>query len=72
MVDVQLASNGADAPFFDMVIAQDLSLKLGRDGHDLILGEVGRRLAPACRRRNAWRTKGEQRHPHQWQCQDRW
>jgi len=70
MVDMQLASDGADAPFLYMMIAQDLRLKIGRDGHDLILGDV-RRLDLSCRRRNAWRTKGGQRHPQQWQCQER-
>src|SRR5262249_1444812 len=33
MVHTQLAGNGADPPFFDVIIAQDLRFELGRNGH---------------------------------------
>jgi hypothetical protein len=52
-----------------MIIAQDLRLQIGRDGHGVLLGEVWRRIEPVRRRRNSRRTNGGQRHPHQWQDQ---
>jgi hypothetical protein len=45
MVHVQLTRDGADAPFLDVIIAQNLRLKLKRDGHVLssclIAGSTG-------------------------------
>jgi hypothetical protein len=32
VVHMQLARDRANAPFFDMIIAQDLRLQIGRDG----------------------------------------
>ena len=52
MVHVQLAGDGADAPFLDMVIAQDLRLQLRRDGHDLLLGDGRRRFEPGRRKKS--------------------
>jgi hypothetical protein len=66
MVHVQLTRDGADAPFLDVIIAQNLRLKFKRNGHGALL--VSDR--PAYRRRNAMRTRGGQRHPHQWQRQN--
>jgi hypothetical protein len=66
---MQLAGNRADASFLDMIIAQDLRLQIGRDGHAVLLGEAWRRIEPVRRRRNSRRTKGGQRQPHQWQHQ---
>ena len=40
VVHMQLAGDRANAPFFDMIIAQDLRLQIGRDGHGALLGEV--------------------------------
>ena len=37
MVHVQLTGDGADAPFLDVIIAQNLRLKLKRDGHGALL-----------------------------------
>jgi hypothetical protein len=68
-VHMQLAGNRADASFLDMIIAQDLRLQIGRDGHAVLLGEVWRRIEPVRRRRNSRRTNGGQRQPHQWQHQ---
>jgi hypothetical protein len=34
MVHVQLAGDGPDAPFLDVIVAQDLRLELRQDGHD--------------------------------------
>ena len=69
VVHMQLARDRTNAPFFDMIIAQDLRLQIGRDGHRVLLGEVWRRIEPVRRRRNSRRTNGGQRHPHQWQDQ---
>ena len=65
MVHVQLTRDGADAPFLDMMIAQDLRLKLRRDGHGALL--VSDRRPNRRRGRKVMRTRGGQRHPHQWQ-----
>jgi hypothetical protein len=47
---MQLARDRANAPFFDMIIAQDLRLQIGRDGHGVLLGEVWRRIELVRRR----------------------
>jgi len=70
VVHVQLRGDGADAPFLDMVVAQDLRLDLGRGYHGA-LGSVRSYSAPrrrSRRRRNPWRSRGRQARPHQWQC----
>ena len=69
VVHMQLAGDRANAPFLDMIIAQDLRLQIGRDGHAVLLDEVWRRIEPVRRRRNSRRTNGGQRHSHQWQDQ---
>src|SRR5450631_2663531 len=62
VVHMQLARDRANAPFFDMIIAQDLRLQIGRDGHGVLLGEVWRRIgndwntAPACVLSTVWGT----------------
>jgi hypothetical protein len=40
VMHMQLAGDRANAPFLDMIIAQDLRLQIGRDGHAVLLGEV--------------------------------
>ena len=37
MVHVQLAGDGTNAPFLDVIVAQDLCLELRQDGHDALL-----------------------------------
>ena len=70
MVHMQLAGDGADAPFLDVIIAQDLRLQLRRDGHGVLL-DVWPQLEPSPRRRRKpVRTNGGQRRPHQWQHQN--
>ena len=69
VMHMQLAGDRANAPFLDMIIAQDLRLQIRRDGHAVLLGEVWRRIEPVRRRKNSRRTNGGQRHPHQWQDQ---
>jgi hypothetical protein len=38
--DAHLAGNRANAPFLDMIIAQDLRLQIGQDGHAVLLGKA--------------------------------
>jgi hypothetical protein len=40
VMHMQLAGNRANAPFLDMIIAQDLRLQIGRDGHAVLLGKA--------------------------------
>jgi hypothetical protein len=54
----QLPGDGAYAPPLDMVVAQDLRLELGGNGHE-----------PRPLRKKALRRNGEQGRPHQWQRQ---
>jgi hypothetical protein len=49
MVHAQLASDGADAPFLDVIVAQDLHLEIRWDGHDTPL-DVWSRPRPRQRR----------------------
>ena len=60
VMHMQLAGDGAGAPLLDVVIAQNLSFQLRRDGHG---------SNPLLRRRKPLRTSCGQRHPHQWQRQ---
>jgi hypothetical protein len=63
MVHMQLACNGAPTPFLDVMKTQYLRLDFRRDGHSALLVSDRR----VYRRRNAMRTRGGQRQPHQWQ-----
>ena len=40
VMHMQLAGDRANAPFLNMVVAQNLRLQIGRDGHAVLLGEV--------------------------------